>query len=211
MEVKMQSTARPLSPLILDDGTFHFFSYPKSRSHWPLTPLITADTALNALMHLLRMFETEMTFSNLIFTFSSQYYYPKLIVDEFGGDDPDIEKVAFALLDDLYHRKYIDPHSYYRWDFMSNGLSKFVFRGANEADVIQSFILNYRKALSPQANRHANPKELKQELEMAFRTLFGMKGLTLGELLIYQFVSPVHIRDLKEASVHTVNKYKRAA
>ena len=46
---------------------------------------------------------------------------------------------------------------------------------------------------------------------MAFRTLFGMKGLTLGELLIYQFVSPVHIRDLKEASVHTVNKYKRAA
>ena len=207
----MQPTARLLSPLILDDGTFYFFSYPKSRSHWPLTPLITADTALNALRHLLRMFETEMTFSNLIFTFSAQYYYPKLIVDEFGGEGPDIEEVAFALLDDLYNSKYIDPHCYYRWDFMSNGLLKFVFRGANDAEVMQSFILNYRKALSPQANQHANPKELKRELEMAFRTLFGMKGLKLGELLAYQFVSPVHIRDLKEASVHTVNQYKRAA
>ncbi|MDB3880067.1 hypothetical protein N9315_03020 [Alphaproteobacteria bacterium] len=157
------------------------------------------------------MFETEMTFSNLIFTFSAQYHYPKLIVDEFDGEDSDIEEVSLALLDDLYQSKYIDPHRYYRWDFMSNGLLTFMFRGATEAEEIQSFMLNYRKALSPQANRHARPKELKRDLEMAFTTLFGMKGLTVAEMTTYQFVDRIHVRDLMEASEHTINKYKRAA
>ena len=204
----MQPTNKLSSQLILDDGTYQFFSYPEDLGGVGLN---RADTALDALKMILRLSCADTTFSNLLFSFSSKYGFPKHIVDTFDQYSANLEEVAFALLEYLYDCKHIDPHKYYRWDFMSNGLMPFLFRGANEAEVMQSFILNYRKALSRNANRHAKSKELESNLDMAFRTLFGMKGLKLGELLSYRFASQIHIRDLAEASVYTVNKYKRAA
>lgn len=203
----MQPKVRPLSPIILDDGTYQFFPYPESLGY---LRLIKAKTALEALKKLLMNYEIETNFGSLILSFSSKYGLPTHVVDAFDHANADLEEVAIGLLNHLYDEKKIDPHKYYRWQFMSNGLMPFLFRGADEAEIMQSLMLNYRKALSCNANRHATPKQLKYELDMAFRTLFGMKGLNIGELLSYRFVSQVHIRDLK-TSGYCINKYKRAA
>ena len=70
----MQPTNKLSSQLILDDGTYQFFSYPEDLGGVGLN---RADTALDALKMILRLSCDDTTFSSLVFSFSSKYGFSK--------------------------------------------------------------------------------------------------------------------------------------
>ena len=94
---------------------------------------------------------------------------------------------------------------------MSNGLLPFLFRGRNHEEIMKSFRLNYRKALSENCDRTSTSRDLMKKLNDAFLSLgFGANGIDLYEMMSFSFVKTVMLDELKDVSQFTINKYKRA-
>ena len=141
--------------------------------------------------------------------FIENFYQPHEVLTKIDFDKSNLEQVCVNLLIDLYHAKFIDPYLYYQWTFMSNGLAPFLFRGQNNKELMRSFRLNYRKALSKNCDRTSSSFTLLEKLDDAFRS-FGLMGVTISEMVSFGFAKPVKLNKLRDASQFTINKYKRA-
>ena len=195
--------------------TWSFYYYSGWYSQHPIQPpkLIEGKSAKEVLCKLLLLPIDTSDYDIITERFTESLFAPANIYAPHGriSNRDDLNTVCLSLLYDLYYYKVIDAHLYYHFKFMTNGLAPFLFRGRNPREIMESFRVNYRKALSPNCDRDSNSSELLKKLNNAFISLgFGANGVDLHEMISFNFVEPVMLDKLKEVSRFTINKYKRA-
>jgi len=189
--------------------SFYYYSGWYSKDPGQPPKLIEGESAKEVLCKLLKLPIDTTDYKVVTAQFEKNLFAPTDIYSPNEGRS--LNAVCLNLLYDLYCHKVIDAHLYYHFKFMTNGLAPFLFRGRNPREIMESFRVNYRKALSPNCDRDSNSSELLKKLNNAFISLgFGANGVDLHEMISFNFVEPVMLDKLKEVSQFTINKYKRA-
>lgn len=190
-------------------GDWMFYYYSSNPDHPP--KCYTSENAKHAICRLLNLNKKTATLDKIISSFTRKFYRPLNVLETLVVEEHSLEDISVNLLVELYNSKLIDPYLYYRWEFMSNGLLPFLFRGRTDEETIKSFRINYRKALSKNCDRQSSSLNLMKKLNDAFVSLgFGLNGVDLSEMMSFGFVKMITLNELKRSSQWTINKYKRA-
>ena len=190
-------------------GNWTFYYYSQYPDNSP--KLYTGESAREVICNLINLPNTTASCEEIVSRFSQKFFVPVNVFDGNIFEENNLEELCVNLLVDLYNNKRIDPYLYYQWKFMSNGLLPFLFRGRNHEEIMKSFRLNYRKALSENCDRTSSSRDLMKKLNDAFLSLgFGANGIDLYEMMSFSFVKTVMLDELKDVSQFTINKHKRA-
>ena len=190
-------------------GGWMFYYYSSNPDHPPTC--CTGENAKHAICNLLELDRQTATLDKIISSFTQKFYRPFNVLETLDVKEQSLEDLSVNLLVELYKCKKIDPYLYYHWEFMTNGLLPFLFRGRTYEETMKSFRINYRKALSKNCDRDSSSLDLMKKLNDSFMSLgFGCNGVDLYEMMSFGFVKMITLNELKSSSQWTINKYKRA-